>query len=139
MPEGQGRGRHQSPRLARPLASLRLVSHKLLNIKVERDYHSLPPITCYPGQLSQIWTNLITNAAEAMAEQADLADTIRAVNDSDLDHYIAKPCDPAELRATARRMLTDFVEVTGLNPLPHLAVLDAERAMELARDFSVAD
>ncbi|QOR47653.1 response regulator [Trueperella pecoris] len=71
--------------------------------------------------------------------QADLADTIRAVNDADLDHYIAKPWDPAELRATVRRLLTDFVEVTGLNPLPHLAALDAERAMELARDFSVAD
>ena len=71
--------------------------------------------------------------------QADLSDTIRAVNDADLDHYIAKPWQPEELRETVRQMLTDYVEVSGINPLPHLAVLDPERAMELARDFSIAD
>ncbi|VEI13179.1 response regulator [Trueperella bialowiezensis] len=71
--------------------------------------------------------------------QADLADTVRAVNDADLDHYIAKPWDPEDLRETSRRMLTDFVEVAGINPLPHLPVLDQGRAMELARHFTVAD
>lgn len=71
--------------------------------------------------------------------QADLADTVRAVNDADLDHYIAKPWDPEELRETVRRMLTDYVEVAGIHPLPHLPVLDQARAMELARDFSRAD
>jgi len=71
--------------------------------------------------------------------QADLADTVRAVNDADLDHYIAKPWDPNELHETVRRMLTDFVEVAGINPLPHLAALDQARAMDLARNFSRAD
>ena len=71
--------------------------------------------------------------------QADLTDTVRAVNDADLDHYIAKPWDPEELRDTVRMMLTDFVEVAGINPLPYLAALDQERAMELARHFSRAD
>ncbi|MFP7696392.1 response regulator [Trueperella sp. LYQ143] len=71
--------------------------------------------------------------------QADLADTIRAVNDADLDHYIAKPWDPDELHDTVRRMLTDYVELCGINPLPHLAALDAQRAMELTRNASWAD
>ncbi|MDY5403367.1 MAG: ATP-binding protein [Trueperella sp.] len=51
--------------------TLRLVSHRLLNVKVERDFHTIPHITGNPGQLSQVWTNLITNAAEAMADQPD--------------------------------------------------------------------
>ncbi len=71
--------------------------------------------------------------------QADLSDTVRAVNDADLDHYIAKPWDPEELRDTVRRMLTDFVEVAGINPIPYLSALQQERAMDLARHFSVAD
>lgn len=71
--------------------------------------------------------------------QADLADTVRAVNDADLDHYIAKPWSRDELHKTVERMLTDFVEVAGINPLPHLPVLEQERAMELARDFTAAD
>lgn len=49
--------------------TLRLVSHRLLNVEVERDFHTIPHITGNPGQLSQVWTNLITNAAEAMADQ----------------------------------------------------------------------
>ncbi|WP_255315566.1 ATP-binding protein [Trueperella pecoris] len=72
--------------------TLRLVSHKLLNIDVERDYHSLPPITCYPGQLSQVWTNLITNAAEAMAEQADARITIRT-GYTDAKHIVVAVTD----------------------------------------------
>ncbi len=65
--------------------------------------------------------------------QADQQDTIRAVNQGGLDYYIAKPWDPAELDRVVRRLLTDFVELVGLDPLPHLAALDQVRAMELVR------
>ncbi|CAN5154609.1 ATP-binding protein [soil metagenome] len=38
-------------------------------VTVTRDYDPrLPPIEAYPGQLHQVWTNLITNALEAMEE-----------------------------------------------------------------------
>lgn len=50
--------------------TIRLVSHKLRGIEVHRNYRELPMITCNPGQLAQVWTNLITNAAEAMASAA---------------------------------------------------------------------
>lgn len=56
--------------------TLRLLSHKILNVEVKRDYHSLPLITCHPGQISQVWTNLIANAAEAMMDQEDARITI---------------------------------------------------------------
>lgn len=48
--------------------SLRLLSHRLHNIEIVRDYGNLDHLSCRPGQLSQVWTNLMTNAAEAMTE-----------------------------------------------------------------------
>lgn len=65
--------------------------------------------------------------------QADQADTIKAVNRAGLKHYIAKPWTPEELEAVVRKCLTDAVEALRLDPMPVLAVLDAERAMELVR------
>lgn len=65
--------------------------------------------------------------------QADQDDTIRAVNEAGLDHYIAKPWDPAHLQATVRTQLTDFVLDAGLDPLPHLRALDGARALETLR------
>lgn len=65
--------------------------------------------------------------------QADQADTIRAVNEAGLDHYIAKPWQPEQLHDVVRTQLTDFVLDTGLDPLPHLRALDGPRAMEALR------
>ena len=65
--------------------------------------------------------------------QAQLRDTVRAVNEANLDHYIAKPWDVDELHQVVRTMLTDYVEDMDIDPLPYLDVLDASRAMELVR------
>ena len=65
--------------------------------------------------------------------QAQLEDTIVAVNEADLDHYIAKPWDRADLEATVRDQLTSYVADMGIDPLPHLAALDQARAMDLIR------
>ncbi|WP_103062888.1 response regulator [Actinomyces qiguomingii] len=65
--------------------------------------------------------------------QADQADTIRAVNEAGLDHYIAKPWDPVRLQQAVRDQLTDFVLEAGIDPLPHLRVLDRVRALEALR------
>lgn len=65
--------------------------------------------------------------------QAQLRDTVRAVNEANLDHYIAKPWDVDELHQVVRTMLTDYVEDMDIDPLPYLDVLDATRAMELVR------
>jgi response regulator RpfG family c-di-GMP phosphodiesterase len=66
--------------------------------------------------------------------QADQTDTIRAVNEAGLDHYIAKPWDPDVLREVVRDQLTEFVLDERLDPLPHLRALDAARAMDRLRD-----
>jgi CheY-like chemotaxis protein len=66
--------------------------------------------------------------------QADQQDTIRAVNQAGLDHYVAKPWDPDDLREVVRDQLTEFVLDGRLDPLPHLRALDASRVMEQLRD-----
>jgi signal transduction histidine kinase len=49
-------------------------------IQVVRDYdRSLPRIPCYPGELNQVWTNLIDNAVTAMNGSGTL--TIRTAPD----------------------------------------------------------
>lgn len=65
--------------------------------------------------------------------QADQDDTIRALNVAGLNHYFAKPWDPAELRAQVQQLLTDYVLELGIDPLPHLQALDAVRVMEALR------
>ncbi len=71
--------------------------------------------------------------------QADLADTVRAVNDAHLDHYIAKPWDSADLDEVVKEQLTDYVIKCQVNPLPYLEVLDMPRALEAYRDYGRAD
>ncbi|MGB3557327.1 MAG: ATP-binding protein [Geitlerinemataceae cyanobacterium] len=38
-------------------------------IKVIKDYGSLPPVECYAGQLNQVFMNLISNSIDALEEQ----------------------------------------------------------------------
>lgn len=65
--------------------------------------------------------------------QADQADTIRAINEANLDHYIAKPWDRDELVAVVRQALTEFVLQEGIDPLPYMPVLDQVAVMESLR------
>lgn len=67
--------------------------------------------------------------------QADQDDTIRAVNEADLDHYFAKPWDKDELMRSVRHELTDFVLEQGLDPLNHMQALEQARVMDYLRDY----
>jgi len=46
--------------------TLLLLGHELRGIEIVREYGEMPQIACYPGQLNQVWTNLIHNAIRAM-------------------------------------------------------------------------
>lgn len=46
--------------------TLLLFGHDLREIEVHREYADLPLIDGYPGQLNQVWTNLLSNAIQAM-------------------------------------------------------------------------
>lgn len=65
--------------------------------------------------------------------QAGLDETVRAVNEADLSHYIAKPWEKAELVATARKLLTDYVLEQAENPMQFMSVLDSERIADYIR------
>jgi signal transduction histidine kinase len=41
-------------------------------VVLHRNYAELPKLECYAGQLSQVWMNLMTNAAQAMNNKGDL-------------------------------------------------------------------
>jgi signal transduction histidine kinase len=42
-------------------------------IEVIKNYHAVPLIVCYPEELAQVWSNLITNAIQAMDYHGELA------------------------------------------------------------------
>jgi len=66
-------------------ATLQMLQSRIGKVQVIRDYEpNLPTISAYGGELNQVWTALIENALEAIAE-------------------IKNPDVPALLRVTARR------------------------------------
>ncbi|MFN3409558.1 MAG: response regulator [Limisphaerales bacterium] len=68
-----------------------------------------------------------------LTAQAGLAATIEAVNRAGLNHYLAKPWQPDELRAVVRRQLTDFVLEHEADVFPYFGLLEADRLTEKVR------
>ena len=67
--------------------------------------------------------------------QAGHEDTIRAINQADLDHYISKPWTEEGLHSVVRDQLTEYVLHNVENVLPYVAILDGPRLLErVARD-----
>ncbi len=66
--------------------------------------------------------------------QAGLQDTIKAVNEASLDHYIAKPWSVGDLHAVVKRLLTDYVLEVDDSPQRFAHDLDFVRIMEAIRD-----
>ena len=47
--------------------ALRITAHRLPGVRVVRDIaEDLPDVTAHPGQLTQVWINLLTNAADVL-------------------------------------------------------------------------
>ena len=66
-------------------SALVMVGHKLPGVTVLRDYGaSVPQIGAYPGELNQVWTNLIDNALDAMNGSGTLRLVTRAGQEDDI-------------------------------------------------------
>ena len=85
-------------------STLVMLKHKLRDgITVVRDYgDDLPRIEANPGELNQVWTNLIDNAVDAMGGQGTLRISTRA----DGDHLVVEIADtgpgmPSDVQARA--------------------------------------
>jgi len=55
-------------------ATLRLLSsyYGSSRIRLIREYGDLPLVNCFAGQLNQVWTNLLANAAQAIKDQGEV-------------------------------------------------------------------
>ena len=69
--------------------------------------------------------------------QAGHDDTIRAINEASLDHYIGKPWTPSELHSVVRDQLTEFVLSEVEDVLPYVVILDGARLLERVADESI--
>lgn len=57
-------------------STLTMLGHKLAGVSVVREYRDPPELEAFPGELNQVWTNLIDNAVDAMDGDGTL--TVRA-------------------------------------------------------------
>ncbi|WP_413173832.1 response regulator [Anabaena azotica] len=81
-------------------STLMLLKHRLKNqgnrptIEVVRQYGTLPSITCYPGQMNQVFMNIIANAIDAfddlhqnhLDQKTDVADPYTITITTSVDH-----------------------------------------------------
>ena len=77
-------------------------------IKLVKEYDkSLPELLCYPGDLNQVWTNIIDNAIQAMGGSGTL--TVRTMRDGD-DMVRVEICDdgPGIPEDVIERIFTPF-------------------------------
>lgn len=51
-------------------------------IRLVREYGELPLVNCYAGQLNQVWTNLLVNAAQAIKKTGEVKISSRVVGES---------------------------------------------------------
>lgn len=58
-------------------STLLILKHRLKakgefpGIQVEKEYGDIPQVCCYPGQLNQVFTNILANAVDALAEKVN--------------------------------------------------------------------
>ena len=55
-------------------ATIRLLSryYGTGRIRLVKEYGQIPPVNCYAGQLNQVWTNLLVNAAQAIVDDGEV-------------------------------------------------------------------
>jgi signal transduction histidine kinase len=73
--------------------TLAILRHRLEGIEVERDYdESLPRITAHGSELNQVWTNLLDNAIDAVADE-DRTGRIRLRTTHERDRLLVEISD----------------------------------------------
>ncbi|HET6668192.1 MAG TPA: ATP-binding protein [Intrasporangium sp.] len=89
-------------------STLVMLGHKLRpGVTVVRDYdRSVPPVEAYPGELNQVWTNLVDNAVDAMHGNGQL--TVSTHNDGDQVLVAIGDTGPGMSRAVVARAFEAF-------------------------------
>lgn len=71
--------------------------------------------------------------------QAGLDATVKAVNQAELAHYIAKPWEQEEVLQVARREIALYLKARDVNPVPYLRHLDVDLIGDLLRRHLSSD
>ncbi|MEG4858225.1 AAA family ATPase [Microcoleus sp. K1-B6] len=50
-------------------STLMILDHKLIDIQVIKEYDNLPLVNCYPGEINQVFMNVLTNAIDALSRE----------------------------------------------------------------------
>lgn len=58
--------------------------------------------------------------------QAGHEDTIEAINDGGIHHYLTKPWDAEQLLSAVCKQLTRYIILRNINPLPYMQLLDTQ-------------
>jgi CheY-like chemotaxis protein len=66
--------------------------------------------------------------------QAGHQDTIEAINEGGIHHYLTKPWDVDTLLSTVRKQLTLYVILNNINPLPYMQILDCQALAQHLHD-----
>lgn len=104
-------------------STLRLLKSRLTTpINIERCYGQLPPVTCFAGQLSQVFMSIFTNALDALLAQAQLAD-YRSNNygsshysSSDSSAHTSLPLEQKTPQITVTTSICEPQDHPGLDP-----------------------
>ncbi|MEX0681172.1 MAG: response regulator [Balneolales bacterium] len=117
-------------------------ARKLIDILLE-DRKKIGLILCdhiLPGDsgvdlLIELHNNERTHSSRKvlLTGQAGLEDTVKALNEASLHHYIAKPWTKEKLIDVSVQMLTDFVIDEEIDVLPYMQILDTGRLSESIR------
>ena len=110
-------------------STLVMLGHKVGSVRVVRDHAAdVPPVDVYPGELNQVWTNLIDNALDAM----DGAGTLRLTTRRDGDDVVVEVADtgPGIPPAVAARAFDAFFTTKDVGKGTGLGLDIARRIVE---------
>src|SRR3712207_1795494 len=119
-------------------STLVMLARKLSGIEVRRDHAAdLPTVPGYPAELNQVWTNLIDNAADAMAGSGVLTLRTRADDEAVfVEISDSGPGVPEEVRAN---LFEPFVTTKAAGEGSGLGLENARRIVERRHGGSVRD
>lgn len=61
--------------------TLVILNNKLKNrITIQKEFEHIPEIDCYPGQLNQVFMNILSNACDAISDEGEILITTRSLD-----------------------------------------------------------